>query len=78
MKAHVPLLAGMLICLGLAGYYGYLIVGAMQKPDPVTSAGTGIQLDEQLLAEIRTKDLNGELPITVRPDQLGNTQPFGQ
>lgn len=69
---------GIGLCLALVGYYGYLVyrglqpVGQTQAPLP-----TIVSLDEKTLLELRSKSLNGSLPLRYSPPPgVQNPQPF--
>lgn len=84
MNKNTNLIIGLLIVIALVGYYGYLIVSANQSTalgvatDPMATAqANDTALDEKTLLEIRTRTLNGNLPITLQESDLGATQLFG-
>lgn len=77
MKQSMPMIVGLLIALGVAGYYGYLLYSSQSAaPAQTSTVANTIRLDEQALNSLLTKDINGNLPITVTQDALGNPQPF--
>lgn len=78
MKNNTGLISGLIICLALAGYYGYLIYQNTRvlETDQNFSKPSATKLDETTLTTIRSKTLNGNLPITVTSDDLGNPQPL--
>ena len=73
---------GLVICLALVGYYGYLIytsksvaVTAPPSTDPLDQLSTTI-FSDPVFQSLKTKDANGPLPITVNPAELGKSNPF--
>ncbi len=76
MKHQFPFVIGSIICLGLAGYYGYLIVTSNKKLTTGQPAAAQPTLNRAILQQLRDKTKNGALPIEIKPDELGNTQPF--
>lgn len=78
MKRQTDLIVGLIICLSLAGYYGYLIFTGIQAPATAnqTGAPAALKLDEKSLLDIRSKSINPNLPLTVTPNDLGNSQLF--
>ncbi len=77
--ATIELVMGLVICLVVAGYYGYLIITNQKLPAAVPPPTAGaFTLDEPTLLDIRTKTINGNLPITVNESEVNNPQPFRQ
>lgn len=67
-----------IILIGLIGYYGYLIFDALKTNPAATNLPPepSLALDEKALADIRNKNVNGNLPILLNQDELNNPAPF--
>lgn len=76
MKRQLPFIAGLVICLAIAGYYGYLIITSNKKLAASPPANQAPAVNQSLLQVLRDKNKNGSLPIEVTSDELGNSQPF--
>lgn len=76
IKNRLSLITGLVILLAVIGYYGYLIVDAKRVTASSSVSYPRVTLDDNLLVSLLQKDLNGELPLKVSPEELGNPQPF--
>lgn len=77
MKDTANLSVGLVICLALVGYFGYLIFTSLQSPATTSTVQpAAISLDEKALVQMRAKSLNGNLPLTLDQNNLGKTEPF--
>lgn len=77
-KNSIAFIAGLVSCLTLIGVFGYLIVPNLMTPKaPSTDKSTGgLVFNQQALLSVRSKVVNGNLPIQVGPGDLGNPQLF--
>lgn len=76
MKNNFSLVSGFIIMLAVIGYYGYLIVDAKRVIASSNPSYPRVTLDDNLLVGLLQKDLNGQLPLKITPEELGNPQPF--
>lgn len=79
MKNTIEIMVGLLLCLGLTGFYSYLVVinHKVASPTPISqSTITSGLLDQASLDDLHAKTLNGNLPVVVHPEDLNNPQVF--
>ena len=78
MKPNGGLITGSVIIAVIVIYYGYLTWSALQSPpvDQSQVAVTAPTLDQTALEDIRSKNINGNLPITLNNGDLDNPAPF--
>ncbi len=76
-KNSVAFITGLAACLALLALFGYLIIpNLMAKKAPASPATRGLVFNQQALLSVRSKVINGNLPITLQPSDLGNSQLF--
>lgn len=77
MKQDYGLIFGLILFLMVIGTFGFLIVDASQTSDSVVAdVAQQVRLDEASLVDLRSRSLNGDLPIKLDQAQLGNSDPF--
>ncbi len=81
MKSNASIGFGLFLCLAVIGYYGYLIVssGAFKSANaiqPPSSSAAVFTLDDTTFSVLHSRELNGELPITLNDSELGKESPF--
>lgn len=78
---HPTILTGIIVCVILVGYYGYLIVkgvtaGGSDQPAVATQVIDASIFSDRAFQTMASKNANGPLPLTVSGDEIGNSNPF--
>ncbi|MBI3495552.1 hypothetical protein HY065_02910 [Candidatus Berkelbacteria bacterium] len=75
---EAAIIGGIIIAMILGGY-GVLMGRALsQKPSasPTATQGGYSRLQKEIVPMLATLELNGQLPVTVSPGDLGKDNPF--
>ncbi len=81
-QTNATLFFGLTVCIILAVLYSFLAYnglkgGIVQNVLPPNDGVIDTAFfDESILRELQAKNINGSLPITVDPADLGKTSPF--
>lgn len=78
MKTNSSFTIGFVICLVLAGYYGYLVISSLRtkgKASPTRLVNTNL-FSEAVFRELGSLNINGALPFSLGGEDLGNPNPF--
>lgn len=79
MKLHPTILAGLVSCLGLLVIYTYLVVSTITAKNTVASSEPVVSakmFESAVFRQIEQKSVNGPLPITINPADIGRPNPF--
>lgn len=76
---ETTIIGGIIVVMIVAGYAVFLSRALSQKPPTQSGASqSGYErLQKEIVPMLATLELNGQLPVTVSPGDLGKDNPFG-
>lgn len=78
MTKRDQMIAGVFVVVAIvvAYFVAFLAVVNRKAPPQTTTLPAGANLEQELIPILQGLELNGQLPVTISPEELGKDDPF--